>query len=135
MERIISSQENLRKFEKYGTVIFIFNTKGELLTCRENSSRELTGKVKGELSVICETAESGEALEETTLRGIKEELGLDENGISNLLWLEPNTSYLGETIFIPGVLAGVVKFYCNDHALLHEINNGRGDGEVSDICW
>jgi len=125
-----------KKYRKRGVVMLIFNPKGEILTIKENNNVDVTHKISGELGIPCETSESGEFWHETVIRGLNEELGLTVENLQSLLLFDTKGSDLGETLFVPGVLAKVVGMYCGDPERLEEvIARSQKDGEVEFIGW
>src|SRR3989304_6860324 len=131
MERKLTSQEKVAEiYRRHGVVIFIVNDCGEILTVQENEDKDTTGKRKGEIGVVCETSEKGKPWFDTVTRGLKEELGLNEVKQKSLLSLHDN-SYLGETIFIEGVLARVVVLKARRPDIL--LQHLRPEGEVDGL--
>jgi len=129
---IFLSPEVKEKCEKRGVVAFIFNRKGEVLLVRENSGRKDTGGIEGSYGVICETANEGETCWQTFRRGVLEELGLDPQQMV-LFRIDPEGSFLGETLFMEGVLAQVVAVgWTGDESTLLST---QGDGEVTPVGW
>lgn len=131
--RLSSPQEIKEKYFKVGVVIFVFNQKGEVLLVRENSTELSTGKKAGDLSVICETSKEKESWEETVIRGLEEELGIDFEGEENFFQIDPEDCFLGEGVFVKGILVRVVTIHWSgeDKVLLSAV----GDGEVSVVGW
>lgn len=115
MENTLSSQERVAElYTKHGVVVFVFDPKGNILVMREKSEGESTGKYPGDYSVVCETTEPGEFASSTVIRGIKEELGVVEEQQADIFSINPENCYLGETVFIEGVLARVFVLHSND---------------------
>lgn len=131
--RLSSPQEIKEKYFKVGVVIFVFNQKGEVLLVRENLTELSTGKKSGDLSVICETSEEKESWEESVIRGLKEELGIDFREGNNFFQINPRRCFLGESVFMNGILVRVVTIHWSgeDKVLLSAV----GDGEVSVVGW
>jgi len=115
------------EYLKNGVVVFVFNFKGEVLVVEENTHNGDTGKSLGQRGVICETARFGEDWFATVDRGLAEELGIDGQ--------QPRSGslFLGQTAFLPGVLARVAALVWTgkEGALL----TAKGDGEVTPIGW
>lgn len=130
--RLTSFQEAKEKYRKTGVVVFVLNQEGNALVVRENSEESVTGKEKGSLGVICETSQEGEGWEGTVIRGLKEELGIDSRQTSNIK-IDPEHCFLGESLFVEGVLArvAIVHWVGNDDVLL----SASGDGEVTPVGW
>ena len=120
-------------YQKVGVVVFIINDEGEVLLLREKTSKTSTAKQAGEYGVLCETSEDGESWVETTMRGLREELGVDDQRASELLKVDPCNTFLGEGLFVEGVLARVCVVSWNgtkDEAL-----KLSGDEEVEIVGW
>ena len=115
MENIISSEERIAElYRKHGVVVFIFNPNGNVLVTQETMSRESTGKSVGDYGVLCETTEPGEFVATTVVRGVSEELGVEEIQQAAMFTFNPENCYLGETMFIEGVLARVFVLHANE---------------------
>lgn len=133
MERRLSNQEEIgEKFPTTGVVVFIFNEDLEVLVLQENHSKIATGKELGNYGVLCETTEAGETWEETLIRGLEEELGVDQDQISSF-FINPNYCFLGESMFTDGVLARVAAIFWAGN--IEELLLTKGDGEVTVIGW
>lgn len=132
-ERLTVPPEVKDKCFKQGVVVFIFNSQQEILVVKENSSKPETKKNLGEFGVICETSLKGEDWVETTLRALKEELGIDPQGRRGLFMVNPLKVYLGESLFVDGVLAQVVVLYWR--GTNEEIFQQQGGGEVCVVGW
>lgn len=133
VERRLSSPEEIaEKYNKVGLVVFVINQDGEVLVVRENlSSENGVRKIKGEFGVPSETSEGDESWEETVLRGLEEEIGkvpLDKFYVVN-----PKGSFLGESLFVEGVLARVVVLHWQGDK--EEVFSKVEDGEVSVVGW
>lgn len=115
------------EYRKEGVVVFVFNTRGEVLVVQENGHNGDTGKSSGQRGVICETARDGEDWFATVDRGLAEELGIDGQQSRS------GSLFLGQTAFLPHVLARVaaVVWTGEPDALLRV----RGDGEVVPLGW
>lgn len=120
-------------YQKVGVVVFIINNEGQVLLLQEKISKASTAKRVGEYGVLCETSEDGESWAETTMRGFREELGIDDQRASELLKVDSQNTFLGEGLFIEGVLARVCVVNWNgdrENAL-----KLSGDGEVVVVEW
>lgn len=131
--RITSSEEIKEKYLKVGVVVFILNKKGEVLVIRENSNSETTAKNVGEFGVLCETAQEGENWRQTLIRGLQEELDMTNDEIESCFVFNPDYCFLGESIFVEGVLARVAVVGCRDDVFLEK--QVKDDAEVSVIGW
>jgi len=131
--QVTPTKEAGETYLKVGVVVFILNEKGEVLVVRENFSGEATKKNAGEFGVICETSREGETWQQTLMRGLQEELGLTSDKIENSFIFNPNYCFLGETVFVEGVLARVAVIGCNRDIF----TGGQADsgGEISVIGW
>lgn len=121
-----------QKFAKFGVVVFVRDLEGKVLVLRENESKSVTGKNAGEYSVLCETGEVGESWGETVVRGIEEELGVLENDQQRFFGFEKEC-YLGETVFVEGVLARVATVYFTGPT--EKFTSGLNLGEVTIEGW
>lgn len=131
--RITPSGEIKERYLKVGVVAFILNEKGEVLVVRENFGGEITKKNAGEFGVLSETSQEGENWQQTLMRGLQEELGLTSDKIKDSFIFNPNYCFLGETVFVEGVLARVVVIGCRgDIFTKGQVGNV---GEVSVIGW
>jgi len=131
--KISSSQEIKEKYQKSGIVIFIMSQEGEILLVKENTANPTTGREIGNYGVICETSRENEDWEETVIRGIKEELGIDPEIENSYLKIDPKNCFLGESLFVDGVLARVVVAkWIGDK---DDISFVKNDGEVSVVGW
>jgi hypothetical protein len=134
IERRLTSDVELKdKYTKVGVVILIFDNEGKLLTIRENQNDDGAVKKAGDLGVVCETSEPGEAWQVTVLRGIKEELGLNEVDIAKSIKMDPDQNFLGECVFVDGVLARVVAFVGDNKNIVPE--SAESCKEVSLVGW
>lgn len=106
--RLSSLQEIKEKYQKVGVVIFVLNQKGEVLVVREESPNPITGKESGDFGVVCETSKEGEGWEETVIRGLGEELGINLQEMEDVFRIDTERCFLGESLFVEGVLARVV---------------------------
>jgi isopentenyldiphosphate isomerase len=114
MENTLSSQERVVElYKKHGVVVFVFDPEGNVLVTREKLEGQSTGKSPGDYSVVCETTEPGEFTSSTVIRGIEEELGVVEEKQADIFSINPENCYLGESIFIEGVLARVFVLHSN----------------------
>lgn len=127
--------ENIIKlrYQKVGVVVFIVNDEREILLLRENTFKTSTDKHGGEYGVLCETSNNEEGWIETMMRGIKEELGIDDQRANELLKIDPDNTFLGEGLFVDGVLARVCIVSWNGPK--EEALKLSGDGEVEIIGW
>ena len=131
--KISSSQEIKEKYQKSGIVIFIMSQEGEILLVKENTANPTTGREIGNYGVICETSNENEDWETTTIRGLKEELGIDPGIENNYLKIDPKNCFLGESLFVDGVLARVVVTrWMGDKEKISSLTN---DGEISIVGW
>lgn len=130
--QLTSSQEVKEKYRKTGVVVFVLNQEGNTLVVRENSENQVTGKEKGSFGVVCETSREEEGWESTVIRGLREELGIDSRQTTNVK-IDPEHCFLGESLFVEGVLArvAIVHWAGNDDVLL----SASGDGEVTVVGW
>jgi len=134
VERCISSpQEIAERYKKVGVVIFLVNSEGKILLVQEHSENPNTGKESGTLGVICETSREGERWEETVVRGLSEELGIDPGVEKEVFMIDPEGCFLGETLFIEGVLARVIVIHWRGDD--RELFSAKGDGEISIVGW
>ncbi|HUS60447.1 MAG TPA: NUDIX hydrolase [Nevskiaceae bacterium] len=133
VERRITPVEEIKeKYVRVGTVVFILNENGELLVIRENFGSKITGKNPGDFGVLCETTEEGEEWKQTLMRGLREELAVTDEEIEKCFVFNPDCCFLGESIFVEGVLVRVTVIGCrNDIFLGREVSNN----EVSIIGW
>src|SRR3990167_2429566 len=133
MEKHLSSQEEIaEKYFKVGIVVFVFNNNGEVLIVQETRSNEMTGKLSEDYGTICETSEAGEGWEDTLIRSFKEELGIDPEQ-EDRLKVDLANCFLGENIFIDGILARVVTvFWTGDP---EDLLLAEGDGEIEVVGW
>jgi len=134
IEKILTPDfEVQQKYTKVGVVAFIKNTDGRVLLLQERQTKRETGKNSGDVSVLCETSEDRENWGETLMRGIKEELDIDYVYQPTLFSISKKDGYLGETIFVEGVLARV--------AVVHFVGPtdlfvpGTDLGEVKVVGW
>lgn len=134
MEKVLSSSEEIRElYRKIGVVVFILNSKGQTLLLQEDKANPETGRSVGEFSVLCETSEDDELWQETVVRGLQEELGLRTDQIFDYFELNSEECFLGETLFVDGVLARVIlTHYKGPDNLFFSLS---GDGEVNVIGW
>ncbi len=133
IERKISSDIEIKeKYQKVGVVIFVLNKDGEILLLRENTQNTVTGKTPGEYGVVCETSQEAEDWKETVIRGFKEELGIDPE-VDDILKIDPKSSFLGETLFVEGVLArALVVYWTKEKDMIFSF---VGDGEIEIVGW
>jgi len=133
VERRLSPPEEIEeKYKKVGVVIFIFSKDGEILVVREEeSSGNGVRKIKGEFGVPSETSEEGESWEETVIRGLGEEIR--KAPLDKFYAVDPEGSFLGESLFVEGVLARVVILHWRGNK--NEGLSGIGDGEVTMRGW
>lgn len=131
--RLTPEDEVRRKYRKVGVVVFVFNEQENVLLLRENTSSIATGKEAGKYGVVCETSAEGERWEETTIRAFKEEVGMGEGDIDEILRVDPQNCFLGEKLFVPGVLARtcVVNWVGN----AERVFEFQGDGEINIVGW
>ncbi|PJE67218.1 hypothetical protein COU95_03690 [Candidatus Shapirobacteria bacterium CG10_big_fil_rev_8_21_14_0_10_40_9] len=109
VERRLSSPQEIReRYQKVGVVIFVLNQEGEVLVVRERSPNLITGKESGDFGVVCETSKEGEGWEETVIRGLTEELGINPQEMEDVFRIDTERCFLGESLFVEGVLARVV---------------------------
>lgn len=134
IERRLSSDEEVReKYQKVGVVIFVSNLKGEILVVQEHLDFPETQIKPGDYSVVCEASMEGEGWEETVIRGLTEELGFGKPELEEHFKFDPETSFLGEGLFLDDVLARViVVYYTGD---LGTLLSKTGDGEVTVVSW
>lgn len=120
-------------YRKVGVVVFIANDEGEILLLQENTSKTSTGKYGGEYGVLCETSNDGEDWIRTMMRGLEEELGVNAQKANELLRIDPDNTFLGEGLFVEGVLARVciVSWVGSKKEALKL----SGDGEVKVVGW
>lgn len=130
VERKLTSET--KSFRKTGVVIIILNQEGQILTFLETAPRDTDGSSAGNFSVTCETTNPGENWADTVIRGLKEELG-GEMAESGVLYMDPDSSFLGESLFSPNVLARVVVLYYTPYD--NQILNADGDGETIVVGW
>ncbi len=134
IEKVLTSDSEVRqRYAKVGVVAFIKNPNGQVLLLQESQTKRETGKNSGDVSVLCETSENGESWRETLVRGIKEELDIDYVYQPTLFGISKKDGYLGETLFVEGVLARV--------AVVHFVGQtdlfvpGTDLGEVKVVGW
>lgn len=131
--RLTPENEVRKKYRKTGVVVFVFNEDENVLLLRENTSNDATEKEAGKYGVLCETSREGEKWEETTIRAFKEEVGMDEEDIDEILRVDPQNCFLGEKLFVPGVLARTCAVnWVGDAGRVFEF---QGDGEVNIVGW
>ena len=109
----------------FGVVHIVVGRDGLAFIFEEKSAKESTGKKAGDISVLCETAISGESIADTAKRGFQEEFGmpLDE--------LHLKTIRLGGCKFIDGVYAEVLVSITDEPNILEQkALENNGDGEV-----
>jgi len=134
VERHISSPQEIKeKYQKVGVVIFVLNQNREILVVRENLSDSSTGKESGSFGVVCETSKEEEVWEETVIRGLTEELGIDFQEIPRVFKIDPESCFLGESLFVEGVLARVATVYFAGDS--DKLLSTAGGGEVSMAGW
>jgi len=134
IERRLSKLDEIKeRYIKHGVAVFVFNRDGEVLLVQENTPNPSTGKKSGDYSVLCETSEEGEDWSETVIRAFKEELGITPEESGKNLKIDPNFCFLGESLFVEGVLARVVAVYWTEdkNSLLKTV----GDGEIKVVGW
>ncbi|KKU12208.1 MAG: hypothetical protein UX17_C0054G0010 [Parcubacteria group bacterium GW2011_GWC2_45_7] len=131
--RLTPEDEVRRKYRKTGVVVFVFNEEDNVLLLRENTSNQATGKEAGKYGVLCETSRERERWEETVIRAFREELGMGEKNINETLRIAPKNCFLGEKLFVPGVLARTCAVNWAGRA--DRIFDFRGDGEVEIVGW
>lgn len=134
IEKVLTPDSEVRqKYAKMGVVAFIKNSDGQVLLLQEKQTKRETWKNSGDISVLCETSEDGESWTETLVRGIKEELGVDYIYQPTLFGISKNDGYLGETMFVEGVLArvAVVHFVGPTDLFVPETDLG----EVKVVGW
>src|SRR4030042_3258127 len=125
LERKTSSDTEISvNYKKYGVVLFIFGESGNVLVLKEKTSNPENEKLAGNLSVLCETSETGENWKDTVMRGIREELSLTDEQVSDLVQFGED-SYLGECDFIEHMLARVVKAKCDERKLLEVVRDNE----------
>lgn len=132
-KKLTPNHEIKEKYKKVGVVAFVINDTREVLVMRENSSKASTAKEAGECGVLCETSEGDESWMETLMRGFREELGIDGQKVSELLKIDPDNNFLGEGLFVEGVLARVCTIGWRGSR--EEALKLTGDGEVSVVGW
>jgi len=131
--RLTPEDEVRRKYRKTGVVVFVFNEEDNVLLLRENTSNEATKKEAGKYGVLCETSFERERWEETVIRAFREELGMGERNINEILRVDPKNCFLGEKLFVPEVLARTCAVNWVGRA--DRIFDFRGDGEVEIVGW
>ncbi len=131
--RLTPEDEVRKKYRKTGVVVFVFNEEDNVLLLRENTSNVTTEKEAGKYGVLCETSFEGERWEETVIRAFREELGMEERNISEILRVDPKNCFLGEKLFVPEVLARTCAVNWGGRA--DRIFEFRGDGEVEIVGW
>lgn len=120
MERVVTPPEKVALMYGYsGTVAFIFDEKGKVLVTLEKGDKETDfkksePKKSDQLGVATETREPPESWVKTFLRQLSEEFKLDEATCTEIFRIDPQTSYLGETMFREGTLATVLQIQCID---------------------
>jgi len=120
MERIETSLAEIeRQYNYSGVAVFITDSKGRILVTRERKKKETdfergTLRKSNQLGIFTETRKDGEDWRATVIRGIREEFGLKHRDRCNLLQVNKDSSYIGETLFREGVLATVIQMYCLD---------------------
>lgn len=132
-KKLTPSYEIKEKYKKVGVVAFVINDDGEVLVVQENSSKVSTAKEAGECGVLCETSEGDESWMETLMRGFREELGIDGQKASELLRIDSDNNFLGEGLFVEGILARVCTVSWRGPK--EEALKLSGDGEVSVVGW
>ena len=132
-KKISSDDEVIRRYRKVGVVVFVVADDGKILLLKENGSNPDTAKGQGEYGVLCETSRLHEVWTDTVMRGFSEELGLGEGKAREALAIDLNTSYLGETSFVEGVLARVLAVGWRRGK--QEALQLEGDGEISVVGW
>lgn len=133
LSTITPDREARMLFRKVGVVIFVFNQQGKILLVKENRPNSDTNKQVGDYGVICETAEIDEDWAHTAVRGLQEELGLAEEDLSRSFRINTTNCFMGETLFLEGVLARVVGVHLVEEDVVSE--GQFGDGEVSVAGW
>lgn len=131
--RVSSPQEIKEKYQKAGVVVFVLNQSGEILMVRENLNDSTTGKESGTFGVVCETSDEGEDWEETVIRGLMEELGISLQETPSVFRISPDSCFLGESLFVDGVLARVATVYFTGDS--DKLLSTAGGGEVSIVGW
>lgn len=131
--RLTPEDEVRREYRKAGVVVFIFNEEENVLLLRENTSNDATEKEAGKYGVLCETSLERERWEATVIRAFKEELGMGERDINETLRIDPKSCFLGEKLFVPGVLARTCVVNWVGRA--DRVFEFRGDGEVDIVGW
>ncbi len=134
IEKVLTPDSEVRqRYAKVGVVAFVKNPDGQVLLLQEKQTKRETGKNSGDISVLCETSEDGESWGETLVRGIKEELNIDYIDQPILFGISKNDGYLGETLFVEGVLArvAVVHFIGPTDLFVPETDLG----EVKVVGW
>lgn len=135
IERKVSTTSEAReRYRKSGVVVFIFNPNQEVLLIEENTAKAETDKKKGTVGTICGTSENGENWEQTLIRELSEELGLNQEQIHDNFVIDQNNCYLGECLFVDDVLARVISVFCLNPSVITN-NISAGDGEVSLVGW
>lgn len=131
--RLTPKDEARRKYRKTGVVVFVFNEEERVLLLRENTSNNETKKEAGKYGVLCETSLESERWEATVIRAFKEELGMRERDIDETLRVDPKSCFLGEKLFVPGVLARTCAVNWTGRA--DRVFEFYGDGEVAIVGW
>ncbi len=132
-KKLTPNHEIKEKYKKVGVVAFVINNDGEVLVVQENSSKASTVKKAGECGVLCETSEGDESWMETLMRGFREELGIDGQNARELLEIDSEENFLGEGLFVEGVLARVCTVGWRGSK--EEAMKLTGDGEVRVVGW
>ncbi len=134
IEKKLTSEAIARlSYQKVGVVVFVVSNDGEVLLLREYTSKTSTAKHTGEYGVLCETSEDGECWAETMMRGFREELGINDQKANELLKIDSDRTFLGEGLFVEGVLARVCIVGWNGSK--EEALKLSGDGEVDVVGW
>lgn len=134
MERGLTNDSELReRYRTLGVVLFIFNSDGQILTTIENQEYEETQIRPGQFSVVCESAEIGETIPQTVVRGLKEELGLSETEIEDNFFIDLHESFLGEIQFLEHACARVFAIYCNCD--IDQLKEREKDNEIEILGW
>lgn len=134
IEKVLTPDSEIRqRYAKAGVVAFVKNSSGQILLLQEKQTKRETGKNSGDISVLCETSEDGESWGETLIRGIKEELGVNYILQPTLFGISKEDGYLGEIVFVKGVLArvAVVHFIGPTDLFVPETDLG----EVEVVGW
>lgn len=131
--RLTPEDEVRRKYRKAGVVVFVFNGEENVLLLKENTSNDATEKEAGKYGVLCETSIEGERWEKTVIRAFREELGMEKKDINEILRVDPKSCFLGEKLFVPGVLARTCAVNWTGRA--DRVFEFQGDGEVVIVGW